>query len=82
MADTVQKIPKPQLRGLLNSQIKMNLPIAIGLAAVSGILFKVLVGDARKKRYAEFYRNYDAEAEFHRMRNRGLFQGAEPDPDS
>ncbi|KPJ21364.1 Cytochrome c oxidase subunit 6C-1 [Papilio machaon] len=61
MADkAVSTIAKPQMRGLLNNVIKRNLITAITLAAVAGFSFKQLVGNERKRRYAEFYRTYDA----------------------
>lgn len=57
MADkAVSLIAKPQMRGLLNSQIKKNLIISLTLAGISGVAFKMIVGDERKKKYAEFYR--------------------------
>lgn len=56
MTDAVSKVPKPQLRGLLHNQIKKNLIVAIGLCIVAGIGVKVLVNDARKAKYAEFYK--------------------------
>ncbi|XP_045540536.1 cytochrome c oxidase subunit 6C-like [Papilio machaon] len=75
MADkAVSTIAKPQMRGLLNNVIKRNLITAITLAAVAGFSFKQLVGNERKRRYAEFYRTYDAEKEFEEMRQKGLFQ--------
>ncbi|XP_013147036.1 PREDICTED: cytochrome c oxidase subunit 6C-like [Papilio polytes] len=75
MADkAVSTIAKPQMRGLLNNVIKRNLIIALTMAGVAGFSFKQLVGNARKRRYAEFYRTYDAEKEFEEMRKKGLFQ--------
>ncbi|KAI8432550.1 hypothetical protein MSG28_013545 [Choristoneura fumiferana] len=70
----VSTVTKPQMRGLLNSSIKRNLTISLTLAAITGVAFKQLVGNERKKRYAEFYRNYDAEKEFEEMKKKGLFQ--------
>ncbi|XP_063388243.1 cytochrome c oxidase subunit 6C [Cydia fagiglandana] len=70
----VSTVSKPVMRGLLNASIKRNLIISLALAAVSGIAFKQLVGTERKRKYAEFYRNYDAEKEFEEMKKKGLFQ--------
>ncbi|XP_061724067.1 cytochrome c oxidase subunit 6C-like [Cydia pomonella] len=70
----VSTVSKPVMRGLLNSSIKRNLTVALTLAAISGVAFKQLVGNERKRKYAEFYRNYDAEKEFEEMRKKGLFQ--------
>lgn len=53
----VAKIPRPkQFRGLLHSQIKRNLTVAIGLTIVAGIAWKLLVSDPRRQRYADFYK--------------------------
>ncbi|KAJ4429155.1 hypothetical protein ANN_26158 [Periplaneta americana] len=74
MADkSIQKIPKPQLKGLLVSAMKFHLPVALTLSAVTTVLFKVLWVDARKSKYAEFYKNYDAEKDFERMKKAGVF---------
>lgn len=53
---SVQKIPKPQLRGLLASSVKFHLPIALTLSAVTTVLFKIFWVDSRKAKYAEFYK--------------------------
>jgi hypothetical protein len=53
---SVQKIPKPQLRGLLASTAKFHLPAAFALSAVATVLFKIFWVDSRKARYAEFYK--------------------------
>ena len=47
---------KPQLRGLLHSQIKRHLLFAVPITIGTAFLYKVLVLDARKKVYAEFYK--------------------------
>lgn len=53
---SMQKLPKPQLRGLLTSSTKFHLPAALALSAVATVLFKIFYVDARKTRYAEFYK--------------------------
>ncbi|XP_059055893.1 cytochrome c oxidase subunit 6C-like [Achroia grisella] len=70
----VSTISKPQLRGLLASSIRRNLIVALSLSAAAGFAFKQIVGNERKRKYAEFYRTYDAEKEFEEMRKKGLFQ--------
>jgi hypothetical protein len=61
---SVQKIPKPQLRGLLGSSMKFHLPAALSLSAIDTVLFKIFYVDARKNKHAEFYKKYDAETDF------------------
>ncbi|XP_028163310.1 cytochrome c oxidase subunit 6C-like [Ostrinia furnacalis] len=70
----VSTVTKPAMRGLLNAAIKRNLYISITVALLSGFAYKELVGTERKRRYAEFYRTYDAEKEFEEMKSKGLFQ--------
>ncbi|XP_026750577.1 cytochrome c oxidase subunit 6C-like [Galleria mellonella] len=70
----VSTASKPQLRGLLTASIRRNLIVAISLSAVAAFSFKQIVGNERKRKYAEFYRTYDAEKEFEEMRKKGLFQ--------
>jgi len=65
---------KPQLRGLLASQLKGQVIVAAGLGVISVILVKVFLKDARLKRYEEFYKSYDAEKDFERMRRAGVFR--------
>ncbi|KYN23014.1 PREDICTED: cytochrome c oxidase subunit 6C [Trachymyrmex cornetzi] len=73
-------IAKPQLRGLLTSQIKKNL-IAMMIASISaGLAYKILVADKRKRRYAEFYKTYDAEKQLKIMNEAGLMQSYMPEP--
>lgn len=74
------KYPRPQLRGLLLKQIKRNLTITLPLVAFIGLCYKTLHNDRNKKIYADFYRNYDINAEFNKIRNHGLFDSCEPDP--
>ncbi|CAG0891133.1 unnamed protein product [Darwinula stevensoni] len=77
MADTaVQKVGKPQLRGLLQSYIKRHIMIGGVLAFASLAAWKVLVADDRKRKYDDFYENYDAEKDFERIRKLGHFRGA------
>ncbi|XP_063833676.1 cytochrome c oxidase subunit 6C-like [Ostrinia nubilalis] len=70
----VSTVTKPAMRGLLNAAIKRNLYISITVGLLSGFAYKELVGTERKRRYAEFYRTYDAEKEFEEMKSKGLFQ--------
>jgi hypothetical protein len=53
---SVQKISKPQLRGLRASSMKFHLPAALALSAVATVLFKFFYVDARRVKYAEFYK--------------------------
>lgn len=49
-------LAKPQLRGLHASQIKKNLVGMLVVSVSTALLFKVLVVDKRKQRYADFYK--------------------------
>lgn len=53
---TEKRIPKPQMRGLLHTQIKKNL-IAAGISVfIAGCYMKFVFGNGRKKAYIEFYK--------------------------
>ncbi|KAJ8944941.1 hypothetical protein NQ318_013089 [Aromia moschata] len=79
MAGEVSKAAKPQLRGLLRSQIKRNIILAACVATAAAVAQKFLYNDERKKVYAEFYKTYDIEKSFNQIRNKGLFDSCEPD---
>lgn len=67
-------LTKPKLRGHLNAQINRNVFMACFLAACGGLAFKVMVADVRKQKYADYYRELDAEAVFEDMRKKKVFQ--------
>jgi len=69
---------RPQLRGLLAIALKRQVIVCTGLSVVSVLLVKHFVKDARLKRYEEFFKNYDAEKEFERLRDAGAFTSVAP----
>ncbi|KAJ8925889.1 hypothetical protein NQ315_009741 [Exocentrus adspersus] len=79
MSEVSPKVAKPQLRGLLHTQIKKNLLLTGISVVVAAVYMRFVFGDQRKRNYAEFYKNYDIDKEFDRMRNKGLFESCEPD---
>ncbi|EFA07587.1 cytochrome c oxidase subunit 6C [Tribolium castaneum] len=82
MGEQVARIPKPQMRGLLHSQIKRNLILTGISCTIAGLYMKFVFGNSRKNAYAEFYKNYDINKEFHRIRRKGLFDSCDPLDDS
>merc|ERR1712121_584066 len=68
----------PAPRGLLEKQIGRHLKVAIVLSTVAAVGWKLAINDPRKKLYADYYKDYDAQADFDRMRNLGLFQSCRP----
>merc|ERR1712189_165326 len=53
--------------------------IAAGILSVATMLaYKFAVAEPRKATYAEFYRNYDVEKEYARMREAGIFTAVRP----
>lgn len=50
------KIPRPKMSGLLQSQIKINVATGVFLAICAGASFRWFVVEARRKRYADFYK--------------------------
>lgn len=67
-------LTKPKMRGLLNAQINRNILMACLLSCLGGLAFKVMVADVRRQKYADYYRNLDAEALFEDMRKKKVFQ--------
>ena len=52
----------PQLRGLLKRQIGRDILTAVSLGFVAGAAWWFGVAAPKRKRYEDFYRNYDAKA--------------------
>ncbi|KAF6215554.1 hypothetical protein GE061_010310 [Apolygus lucorum] len=69
------KYCKPVLKGYLRRNISFNIMVALISAAASGAAYQYFIVEKRKKNYAAFYRDYDAEEEFKIMKKKkGLFQ--------
>ncbi|XP_052867097.1 cytochrome c oxidase subunit 6C [Anopheles cruzii] len=68
------RIPKPVLRGLHNATIKKNLIVSSVLCTIAVVAMKVMHNDPKVRDYAEFYKTYDADKAFQRMKNAGLLQ--------
>ncbi|CAG2178453.1 unnamed protein product [Oppiella nova] len=73
------RIPKPVLRGHAQRYVRRHLFAAIGLSFAGAIAWKYLVAEPRKRRYAEFYKNYDVEKEEKRLISLGLYDNPFPD---
>lgn len=52
----VQKLAKPQLRGIFEKKTKFHIGLSIVLSIASGLAYKYTIGEPRKKAYAEFYK--------------------------
>uniref|UniRef100_T1DJB3 Putative mitochondrial cytochrome c oxidase subunit vic n=1 Tax=Psorophora albipes TaxID=869069 RepID=T1DJB3_9DIPT len=74
MSEVTAKIPKPVLRGLHNASIKKNLVVASVLCVISVVACKTMYVDPKKQAYADFYKTYDANKAFERMKAAGLLQ--------
>ena len=72
---TPNAIQKPILRGLVKGYLVRSLLISSACGITGGYLYKILVADPRKKAYADFYKDYNAEAEGDRMYRMGLIRG-------
>jgi len=73
MSGAVTKLAKPALRGFHLKEIKRNVGLATVGASVVSVAWYWFVNKARRDNYASFYKNYDAEAEFQRMKAAGVF---------
>ena len=52
----------PQLRGLLRRKLAREILTAVGLGLVAGAGYWYALVLPRRRRYEDFYRNYDAKA--------------------
>lgn len=57
MSSSAGRLAKPQLRGHLNDALKRSLWEAGIAAFATGLAYKYLIAEPRKRRYAEFYRS-------------------------
>ena len=51
----------PVLRNLLQKKIVVSISTAVGASLAGGFAWMYSVTEPKKKMYAEFYKNYDAE---------------------
>ncbi|KAK7101045.1 cytochrome c oxidase subunit 6C-1-like [Littorina saxatilis] len=72
-------VARPALRGFLKSDLKRNFIIATAVSIVSTLAWRVGICDDRKNKYAEFYKTYDAQKDFERMKLKGVFHSVNPD---
>lgn len=52
----VQKLAKPQFRGIYEKKTRFHLFLSVGLSILAGVTYKYTIGEPRKKAYAEFYK--------------------------
>ena len=52
----------PQLRNLLQRKVSSTIAIGVGLGFAAALTWKFAYADPKKAAYAEFYKNYDADA--------------------
>uniref|UniRef100_A0A336KK21 CSON012616 protein n=1 Tax=Culicoides sonorensis TaxID=179676 RepID=A0A336KK21_CULSO len=71
------RLPKPQLRGLHQATIKTSLASAAVLVTITALALKFGRNEPRKRDYAEFYKTYDDNAVYERMKKAGLLQSAQ-----
>jgi cytochrome c oxidase subunit 6c len=69
---------RPLLRGLLANSLKRHVVVCFAFGITSAACVKFFVKDARIKRYEEFYKHYDADKDFERMRDAGVFRSVKP----
>jgi len=66
-------LAKPVMRGMNASFTKKYLAFVVISSSAIGLAMWQRIAVARKKRYAEFYKNYDADKEFRKMVRLGVF---------
>merc|ERR1712212_274407 len=73
--DADGRIPRPVMRGLNASWTKKILSGVVLFSSGIGLALWQLVLVSRKKRYAEFYKNYDGKKEYRKMVRLGVYKG-------
>ncbi|XP_075525194.1 cytochrome c oxidase subunit 6C-1-like [Dermacentor variabilis] len=68
----MSQLARPQFHGLLKSHLRKHIAICLTLSAIGGVAWRYLVVNKRRQRYADFYKNYDAEAECEKMMEIGV----------
>ncbi|KAI0989312.1 hypothetical protein GJ496_007700 [Pomphorhynchus laevis] len=77
-----ERPPEALLRGPLAYNFKRAalwifiIPLSIAYS------YKYFVADKRKQKYEDFWKIYDFERDFRRMRNAGVFQSVQPEKDT
>jgi len=69
-------LAKPQMRGFLKSYAKIMFPVVFAGSATAGYSYYHFISVPRQQKYEEFFRTWNDEIAFERMRRTGLFQGA------
>nr|AID68561.1 mitochondrial cytochrome C oxidase subunit 6C [Cerebratulus lacteus] len=72
-------LKKPQLRGLLKSQLIRDAPVAFIVSAGATLAYKFLITDPRKEKYAEFYDDYDMNSTYENMKKCKVFTAVNED---
>lgn len=73
-----QQVKKPQLRGHAMQSASRILYGSLFAGACFAVWYKYRVLEVRKKKFEDFWEQYDAEADFEAMRKEGIFKGFEP----
>ncbi|XP_047367258.1 uncharacterized protein LOC124955999 [Vespa velutina] len=80
MSTEIKQLAKPKLRNLLLGKVKIAFVGMTIFGTITTLLYKVFVGDARKKKYEEFYKKYDAEAKLKIMCDSGYMHSCGDNP--
>jgi len=70
---------KPIMRGFLVSRFKRDMIGTVIVATIAVTIHQLTMVQPHKKRYAEFYKTFDANAVFEDMRKKGCFTSCPAD---
>ncbi|CAF0812549.1 unnamed protein product [Adineta ricciae] len=68
---------RPVLKNLTRARVPQAGLIGIGLATVGALAWKVLVSDRHKNNFTSFYKSFDPERDYARMKASGVFKSLE-----
>jgi len=74
---TAKASGRPSLKNLTRARVPRAGMIGISLAVISAFTWKILVSDRHRNNITEFYKNYDPERDYARMKASGVFKSLE-----
>ncbi|CAF1233592.1 unnamed protein product [Rotaria sordida] len=72
-----KSVGRPALKNLTRSRVPRAGIIGFSLGAVSALMYKFLISDRHKREISTFYKNYDPERDYARMKAAGVFKSLE-----
>lgn len=76
-SNAVSPTGRPNLKNLSRARVPRAAFVAVSLATGAAVAWQVLVANKHKTQITEFYKNYDPERDYARMKAAGVFKSLE-----